>query len=134
MAQSPTVDKTIEFDPVVIEKIAGKTAANVDGILALQGNLWNNLTDRLSKDDNPTHGIDVDIDKEAKTVALKLTGILEYGKNAPTVFDRLSKNITESVTNMTDLTVTKIDLVVKDMLTHDEWTEQSKKLTKKKPD
>ncbi|WP_143451647.1 Asp23/Gls24 family envelope stress response protein, partial [Levilactobacillus brevis] len=46
MDKQPEATQTIIFDDMVLEKIAGKTASEVDGVLSLQGNLIDNLSDR----------------------------------------------------------------------------------------
>ena len=39
----------LTFDDEVLAKIAGKTASNVDGVLSLEGNIFEKVTDRISK-------------------------------------------------------------------------------------
>jgi uncharacterized alkaline shock family protein YloU len=72
----------LTFDDEVLAKIAGKTANGVDGVLSLEGNIFEKVTDQISKGDDPTTGVNVDVDDENHSVSLKMDAILEYGKNA----------------------------------------------------
>ena len=53
MDKQSETKKIVTFDDTVLEKIAGKTASEVDGVLSLQGNLIDNLSDRLTAGDRP---------------------------------------------------------------------------------
>ncbi|MGV7864280.1 Asp23/Gls24 family envelope stress response protein, partial [Mycobacterium kansasii] len=75
---------------MVLEKIAGKTASEVDGVLSLQGNLIDNLSDRLTESDRPQSGVDIELDDQQKTVAIELDAILEYGKRAEEILTKVT--------------------------------------------
>lgn len=126
------MDKTVKpetvltFDDEVLAKIAGKTATSVDGVLSLEGNIFEKVTDRMSKGDDPTTGVNVDIDNEEQTVQLKMDALLEYGKNAQAIFDKMVTKITAAVKEMTNMEVAEIKLNVKDVLTRDEWANREK--------
>lgn len=111
----------IIFDDSVLEKIAGKTAGEVDGVLSLQGNLMDNITDRLTSGDNPQAGVDIDQDGENKTVNINMDVILEYGKRATDILNRVTAKISNAVTSMTGYQVAEIKYDVKNMLTREEW-------------
>lgn len=132
MATNPTTDtkKMIVFDNEVLEKIAGRTASEVDGVLGLQGNLIENLSGRFSNSDNPETGVSIDQDNEQKTVAIEMTVILEYGKRSEEILDKISTKVVNAIKLMTNYQVTEIKLQVKDMLTREEW--QQKNNTSKK--
>lgn len=136
MDKQPEVTQTIIFDDMVLEKIAGKTASEVDGVLSLQGNLIDNLSDRLTESDRPQSGVDIELDDQQKTVAIELDAILEYGKRAEEILTKVTSKITSAVTTMTGYRVTEVKLRVKDMLTKDEWQQrqQSSRSKKKKDD
>lgn len=116
----------LTFDDEVLAKIAGKTASNVDGVLSLEGNIFEKVTDRISKGDDPTTGVNVDIDDENQKVSLKMDALLEYGKNAQSIFDKMVTKITAAVNEMTNMEVTEIKLNVKDVLTREEWADRTK--------
>ncbi|BAN07633.1 Asp23/Gls24 family envelope stress response protein [Levilactobacillus brevis] len=136
MDKQPEATQTIIFDDMVLEKIAGKTASEVDGVLSLQGNLIDNLSDRLTESDRPQSGVDIELDDQQKTVAIELDAILEYGKRAEEIVTKVTSKITSAVTTMTGYRVTEVKLRVKDMLTKDEWQQrqQSSRSKKKKDD
>lgn len=136
MDKQPEATQTIIFDDMVLEKIAGKTASEVDGVLSLQGNLIDNLSDRLTESDRPQSGVDIELDDQQKTVAIELDAILEYGKRAEEILTKVTSKITNAVTTMTGYRVTEVKLRVKDMLTKDEWQQrqQSSRSKKKKDD
>lgn len=116
----------LTFDDEVLAKIAGKTASNVDGVLSLEGNIFEKVTDRISKGDDPTTGVNVDIDDENRKVSLKMDALLEYGKNAQSIFDKMVTKITAAVNEMTNMEVAEIKLNVKDVLTREEWADRTK--------
>ncbi|WP_304056893.1 Asp23/Gls24 family envelope stress response protein [Levilactobacillus namurensis] len=124
--------KTMLFDDAVLEKIAGKAAMNVPGVLALQGNLIENLSDRLTDGEQPQIGVAVDANQERQTVALELTALLAYGKRAEAIFDQLVDQITRDVKTMTGFQITQIKLRVKDLLTKEEWAQAEAKRAGKK--
>lgn len=136
MDKQPEATQTIIFDDMVLEKIAGKTASEVDGVLSLQGNLIDNLSDRLTESDRPQSGVDIELDDQQKTVAIELDAILEYGKRAEEILTKVTSKITSAVTTMAGYRVTEVKLRVKDMLTKDEWQQrqQSSRSKKKKDD
>lgn len=116
----------LTFDDEVLAKIAGKTASNIDGVLSLEGNIFEKVTDRISKGDDPTTGVNVDIDDENQKVSLKMDALLEYGKNAQSIFDKMVTKITAAVNEMTNMEVAEIKLNVKDVLTREEWADRTK--------
>lgn len=124
--------QVVVFDDEVLEKIAGKTASEVDGILSLQGNMFENISDRLTSGNNPERGVTIDLDEEEKQVTIEMAVILEYGKKAEEILDRLTAKVTSAVKLMTGYQVTEMKLEVKDMLTREEWQQKSSDKSKKK--
>ncbi|WP_338757134.1 Asp23/Gls24 family envelope stress response protein [Levilactobacillus brevis] len=132
MDKQSETKKIVTFDDTVLEKIAGKTASEVDGVLSLQGNLIDNLSDRLTSGDRPQSGVDIDLDDQQKTVAIELDAILEYGKRAEEILTKVTSKISSAVTTMTGYQVTEVKLQVKDMLTKDEWQQRQQSSSDKK--
>lgn len=124
MAEAAT-KKQIVFDDDVLEKIAGKTAHEVDGVLSLSGGLMDNLATQI-RGNRPEHGVSADVNEDDQTVDLELDGTLEYGRDANDIFDKLSRKIIAAVRSMTGYKVTSIKLHVKDLLTPEEWQAQQK--------
>ncbi|GAY72063.1 Asp23/Gls24 family envelope stress response protein [Lentilactobacillus kosonis] len=74
------------------------------------------------------------MNEDENRVELKINAILEYGKNAEQVFNKMTQKITNSVEEMTNMKVDKIDLTVQDMLTREEWAEKNEPKSEKKRD
>lgn len=111
----------LHFDDSVIAKIVALTVQDIDGLYQLEGNMIANVTDKLRKTPDPTKGVSVDVDDD-KRVDVTLDATLHYGEPAPEIFDKVTKKVTDRVHELTGLTVEKIDMTVKDMLTEDEIT------------
>ncbi|HIY93294.1 Asp23/Gls24 family envelope stress response protein [Companilactobacillus sp. HBUAS56275] len=118
--QENSIQKELNFSDKVLERIASQTAHSIDGVLSLNGGAISNLTDRFI--DNPTKGVNVDNDDDKLSFELK--AILEYGKSAPQIFDRIVNNVAHSVKEMTGKEVDKITLNVDDLMTNAEWKKQ----------
>ena len=56
-----------------------------------------------------------------------MDAILEYGKNAQAIFDKMIDKITSAVKEITNMEVSEIKLNVKDVLTREEWAEKNNK-------
>ncbi|WP_404899785.1 Asp23/Gls24 family envelope stress response protein [Levilactobacillus brevis] len=48
------------------KKLRVRLPVEVDGVLSLQGNLIDNLSDRLTAGDRPQSGVDIDLDDQQK--------------------------------------------------------------------
>ncbi|PMD73878.1 Asp23/Gls24 family envelope stress response protein [Companilactobacillus nuruki] len=116
------VEKELNFSDKVLEKIANHAAQSIDGVLSLSGGAISDFADRFI--DNPTKGVDVDTDED--NVSFELKAVLEYGKSAPQIFDRIVNTISHSVKEMTGKDVNKISLEVDDLMTMAEWKDQNK--------
>ncbi|MCH4170068.1 MAG: Asp23/Gls24 family envelope stress response protein [Lactobacillus sp.] len=116
----------LNYDENVIAKIVGKTLAGIPGVLMVHGNVFENLTDRFTNDDDPTKGIKVDLDPANKTVDVDMDATLEYGKNAPQIFNEAVTKIKAAVGSMTDVKVNGVKMTVKDLMTKAEWDAQNK--------
>lgn len=117
------VDQELKFDDAVVAKIVGITASEVAGVYSLEGGMVANMTDFFRKGTDPTKGVDVDMD-DNQTVTVSLDAVLHYGENAPSIFDKLTTAIAKNVKQMTGLTVTGVEMTVKDMLTKEEIAQQ----------
>ena len=113
------IEKELNFSDGVIEKISGQTVHDIDGVLELSGGMMSQLADRFRDQEDPTKGVDADIDNQEVTI--ELDAILEYGKSAPDIFEKTIERIAKSVHQMTGLNVTKIKMNVSDLMTKKEW-------------
>ncbi|KRN23537.1 Asp23/Gls24 family envelope stress response protein [Lacticaseibacillus camelliae] len=121
--------KELRFDDAVIEKIAGITASDVDGLLRLEGGMFHDMTDFLRKDDDPKAGVSVNVDDNQK-VKIELDATMRYGEEAPKVFAQATDEIVKNVKQMTGMDVTEVKMTVKDMLTDDEIEAEKAKQNK----
>ncbi|GAB6092858.1 Asp23/Gls24 family envelope stress response protein [Furfurilactobacillus curtus] len=126
-----TTKKELIFDNDVLEKIAGKTAQEVDGVIELKGGIFDNISSQIGGN-KPDQGVSADIDTDDKSVELELDGTLEYGKDANDIFDKITRKVTSAVRTMTGYTVTSIKFHVKDLLTPEERRDQQKNNKKSK--
>lgn len=117
------VEQELIFDDGVVQKIVGKTSADIDGVVSLEGNVFSDVTDMFRKDENPKKGVSVDI-KDNKYVKVELDATMKYGVQAPKIFEQVSSAICDNVQEMTGLEVTEIKMTVKDMLTNEEIAKQ----------
>ncbi|AVK61082.1 Asp23/Gls24 family envelope stress response protein [Lactobacillus sp. CBA3605] len=117
-------DQKIVFESNVLEKIAGKTAAEVDGVLSLKGNVIEDLSNRLTDGEHPKTGVSVDLDDDQHTVDIELSALLAYGKDATEILAKVATKIAAAIKMMTGYQVKNIKLIVKDMLTPEEWQQR----------
>ncbi|KRL18613.1 alkaline shock protein 23 family protein [Lentilactobacillus rapi DSM 19907 = JCM 15042] len=121
--QKPELTRKLTFENSVIEKIAGLVCRNVDGILSLDGGMISELADRFSKSTDPTKGIDAEVGE--KQVALDMEATIEYGADARQIFDEVCTRTQRAIKNYTGLDVVELNLNINDVLTKQEWDQQS---------
>ncbi len=123
----PTVNREmtrkLTFDDNVIKKIAGTVAAEVDGILSMNGSFLSDIADRFRSNVDPTKGIDAEVGE--KQVALDIETTLEYGSDARKIFDELCDKIHRALKSMTGLELVELNLNVSDVMTKREWAKQN---------
>ncbi|MCI1688111.1 MAG: Asp23/Gls24 family envelope stress response protein [Schleiferilactobacillus harbinensis] len=122
--QMTGVNKELSFNDNVIAKVAVHAASDIEGVLDLKGSMMDNMTNMFTSGD--TRGVSVDVSDDAE-VAVSFEAILEYGKSAPAIFDRVVNTVCKTIPELTGLKVTEVKMNVKDMLTREEWTEETKK-------
>lgn len=126
------VATVLTYDDDVLAKIAGNTVRDVDGVLSLEGNIIDTVTDKFSDETDPSMGVKVDLDNDDKEVKLSMDAVLEYGKSIPTVFKKITAKLTQTITEMTDLKPTEIKIHVRELQTREEYLKNNKKTDKKK--
>ncbi|KRM84327.1 Asp23/Gls24 family envelope stress response protein [Liquorilactobacillus vini] len=115
---------TLTYDDGVIEKIAGLAARNVDGILALNGGMFSEITDRFRAQADPTQGIDAEVGK--KQVALEMNATVEYGKDIQQIFQTVTQKVARDIRNFTGLEVIELNLHINDVMSKRQWQEEAK--------
>ena len=94
-AAHPAVADDVAAEPVykliidesVVEKIASKSTQKIDGIIDMKGSLLSTIQEGLGGSDK-TKGVSADVVDE-RNAKVDLDVILEYGKSAPQIFDKI---------------------------------------------
>ncbi|WP_425500320.1 Asp23/Gls24 family envelope stress response protein [Secundilactobacillus folii] len=120
-----TLSRKLTFDDAVIEKIVGLVCRNVEGILSLDGGVISELAGRLSKKTDPTKGIDAEVGDTQ--VALDMDATIEYGSEAPKIFDEVCNRTQQAIKNYTGLDLVELNLNINDVLTKKEWQAKSER-------
>lgn len=119
-------ESKLRFDDKVIAKIAKIAVNSVDGILAIKGNFFDSVTSVFYTSDDKTSGIDVELGSKEAKVSMQI--ILEYGKNAPKIFEEIKKTVKTNVKEMTGLDVVTINVDVVDVMTRREYQIKNKEI------
>lgn len=112
-------DSKLTFEEKVVAKIAKIAINNVDGILAVKSGFFDSVTSVFNSSEQTTSGIDVELG--TKEVKLAMQIVLEYGKNAPRVFEDIKRSVKQNVKEMTGLDVVTINVQVVDVMTRKEY-------------
>lgn len=110
-------EDTFTFSEKVLEKIAAQAVRDVDGVLAMAGDVSNSIFERFTQQSTKAEVVD-------EGVRLDLRVVLAYGVNGKEVFKKVVDNITEQIQSMTDLTVDAIHIEVVDIMDRDEFNAQ----------
>lgn len=111
----------LTYEDKVVQKIVGLALESVDGLLAIEGGFFSNLTGKIVNNDDVTSGVDVEVGKTQVAVDLKV--VTEYRKNVPEIYDRIKEVISKEVSNMTDLEVVEVNVTVTDIKTREQQKE-----------
>ncbi|WP_127848743.1 Asp23/Gls24 family envelope stress response protein [Lacticaseibacillus hulanensis] len=109
----------LTFSDQVLAKIARICAAEVDGILGMDGNVIDSIAESLGKDERTMKGINAEVGE--KQVAIDMNLILAFDANAQDVFDELCDRISKAVRQMTGLHLVELNVHIQDVLTTREW-------------
>lgn len=123
---------TLTYEDKVIQKIVGLALESVDGLLAVDGGFFSNLTGKLVNTDNVTAGVDVEVGKKQVAVDLKI--ITEYKKSVPEIYKSMKEIIRKEVAGMTDLEVVEVNVSVIDIKTKAQQEEDEVSLQDKVTD
>ncbi|MBQ6733851.1 MAG: Asp23/Gls24 family envelope stress response protein [Lachnospiraceae bacterium] len=93
----------------VIARIAGMAALDVEGVSAVQGNLSREDLSRVGKN---ALGKGVRVALSGRKAVIDLSLVMGYGYNIPVVCKEVQDKVGMSVNNMTDLSVTDVNVSV----------------------
>lgn len=103
----------LTFDEQVIQKIVSMSIKNIDGVASAKSGGFS-IVNRGNND-----GINVEIGETEVAVDLRL--ILEFGKNAREIYNKLKSTIEEQITTMTGLKVVEVNAKVEDILSVEDF-------------
>lgn len=113
----------LTYEDKVIQKIIGLSLEKVDGLLAVDGGFFSNLTDKIINTDNVANGVNVEVGKEQ--VAVDLNVVVEYQKNVPEIYKHIKDVVVSQVSKMTDLEVVEVNVNVVDIKTKEQYEADS---------
>lgn len=108
----------LTYEDKVIQKIIGLSLEKVDGLLAVDGGFFSNLTDKIINTDHVGNGVNVEVGKEQ--VAVDLNVVVEYQKNVPELYKHIKEVIVSQVSKITDLEVIEVNVNVVDIKTKEQ--------------
>lgn len=98
---------TVKIADDVVAIIAGLAATEVKGVVAMAGNISNELMSKMGVK-NLAKGVKVEV--TGKCVKADLALIVEYGYNIPAVSQKVQEKVKSTVENMTGLEVTDVNV------------------------
>lgn len=113
----------LTYDDKVIQKIIGIALEKVDGLLAVNGGLFSNITKKLVNTENVTQGINIEVGK--KEVAVDLDIITEYGKDITKIYEEIKKIVSQEISQMTHLKVVEVNVKASDVKTKEQHEKDS---------
>ena len=114
------IRKRIIIEDIVVQKIAGIAAQEVEGIQMGGGTAAaiGGFLDSVTGGGGTTRGVSVQVGEEE--AAIDLTLAVEYGRQVPQVSEAVRHNVIDRVENMTGLSVVEVNITVNDVLLPEE--------------
>ena len=116
--KADAVKGELTYEDKVIQKIIGLSLEKVDGLLAVDGGFFSNLTDKIINTDHVGNGVNVEVGKEQ--VAVDLNVVVEYQKNVPDLYKHIKEVVVSQVSKITDLEVVEVNVNVVDIKTKEQ--------------
>ena len=119
-----TITGVVKVHESVIASIIRKAVCSVDGVIRLAGNA---LVDNIAEFVGSRKVMDraISIEMGDNSVAVEVQVVLEYGCNVPEIAENIQNTVTEEITRITGMRVTRIDIVVMDLETVEEENSDS---------
>jgi uncharacterized alkaline shock family protein YloU len=113
-------ERNIIIEDIVVQKIAGIAAQEVEGIQMGGGTAAaiSGFLDSVTGDGGVTRGVSVQVGGEEAVIDLSMA--VEYGKSIPQLTEAVRRNIVSRVENITGLRVVEINITVNDILLPEE--------------
>lgn len=118
-------ESKLRFEDKVIAKISKLAVNSLDGILDMKGNFFDSVSSVFSSNEQTTSGVAVEVGSKEAKVSMQI--ILEYGKNAPKIFEEIKKVVRQNVKEMTGLDVVTVNVDVVDVMTKKEYAAKNSK-------
>ncbi len=100
-------DGNINISDDVIESIASFAAQGVEGVVELQSNLKNSVSDIL-KVKNTSKGVKVSVGEKEAIIDMYIN--VEFGSNIVEIAKKVQEEVKEKVETMTDLEVVEVNV------------------------
>lgn len=113
----------IKISDDVISVIATVAALSVDGVTKMSGTLTDDLSLKFKIKASDTKGVKVAFVEGA--LQLELFIFVEYGVNVVDIAERVQEAVKESVTMMTDMNISSIDVYVEGISLEKEYHKKS---------
>ncbi len=95
----------------VIATIAGLAATEVEGIVALQGNITNDLVGKRGMK-NLSKGVNIKFNEDSTGVFVALALVVQYGYSIPKATKAVQERVKNAIESMAGLTVTEVNVNV----------------------
>ena len=99
----------VQIADEVVAIIAGLAATEVDGVVAMAGNITNELVGKLGMK-NLSKGVKVEVIDDVVSVDLNLN--LKYGYAIPAICQTVQEKVKAAIENMTGLTVADVNIEI----------------------
>lgn len=107
LSQETETFGTVKIADDVVAMIAALAATEVDGVVAMNGNVAKELLSKVGVK-GLAKGVKVDISNQK--VKVELAVIMEYGFNIPTTCQSVQNKVKNAIENMTGLEVTDVNI------------------------
>jgi uncharacterized alkaline shock family protein YloU len=114
-SSTPQSDRDLIVSDIVVSKIAGLTAQELEGVQVSSGSAHTlgSFLDRVSTSGHP-RSVSATVSEEGVTIDLAID--VQYGKAIPQITEAVRSSVTRTVENEVGYEVGKIDITVNDVL------------------
>jgi uncharacterized alkaline shock family protein YloU len=120
MKEKQTEEAALSFEEKVLETVVEASLNNIEGLLSVKGTLFlQDETKPLAEVSHLDNGLEIEVKKQQ--VSIRLTIIIEFGKDLSRIFTEIKRTVAEEVQRMTNLEVVEVDVHVADVVTKEEY-------------